>query len=118
MKSKEVEFDFNGEKIKVKSIIVPKWYEGIGLMFKRKSRAKPLLFRFNGVREPIHSFFVFFPFYAIWFDENFKIIEVKKVKPWKFSVNCRRKFHYLLEIPIVSSDKFLSSAARRAFEKI
>lgn len=118
MKSKEVEFDFNGEKIKINSVIVPKWYEGIGLMFKRKSRARPLLFSFNGVREPIHSFFVFFEFYAVWLDKDLKVIEIKRVKPWRFSVNCRREFYYLLEIPIVSMDKFLSSAARRAFEKI
>ena len=67
-----------------------------GLMFRKKS--KPLLFIFkNKKRRPIHSFFCV-PFIAIWFDGN-KIIDVKKIMPWKFSVKPRDEFDKLLEIP-------------------
>lgn len=72
-----------------------------GLMFKKKS--KPLLFIFkNKKRRAIHSFFCM-PFIAVWFDEE-KIIEIKKVKHWKFSIKPKHKFDKLLEIP--SNDVF------------
>jgi uncharacterized membrane protein (UPF0127 family) len=80
--------------------MVPKWYEGIGLMFHRRKNAKALLFGFrNPVRMPIHSFFVFFPFTAIWMDEKWRIIDVKVVKPFEFGVSPSEKFTRLLEIP-------------------
>lgn len=118
MKAEKIEFKFKRKKFSINVFVVPKWFEGIGLMFKRKSKAKPLLFKFNGSKQAIHSFFVFFSFYAIWMDKNFNVIEIKKVKPWRFSVNCRREFDYLLEVPIVIGKDFVPSAARRYFGKI
>jgi hypothetical protein len=107
MKKRDIVLNFNGEKFDFEAFTVPKYLEGIGLMFNRRSRAKPLLFSFDRTREPIHSCFVFFDFYAVWMDENFKVIEVQRVKPWSVYVNCRREFDYLLEIPIVSGKDFL-----------
>jgi uncharacterized membrane protein (UPF0127 family) len=67
-----------------------------GLMFKKKSPA--LLFIFNKpVKMAIHSFFCK-PFIAIWFI-NDKIVEIKKVKPWKVHICPEKKFNKLLEIP-------------------
>jgi len=67
-----------------------------GLMFRKKS--KPLLFIFkNKKRRAIHSFFCL-PFIAIWFDGE-RIIEVRRVMPWKISVKPKEKFNRLLEIP-------------------
>jgi uncharacterized membrane protein (UPF0127 family) len=67
-----------------------------GLMFRKKS--KPLLFIFkNKKRRAIHSFFCM-PFIAIWFDDE-KIIGIKKVRPWKFSIKPRFRFNKLLELP-------------------
>jgi len=67
-----------------------------GLMFKKNS--KPLLFIFkNKKTRAIHSFFCV-PFIAIWFDEE-KIIEIKNVNPWVFSIKPKDKFNKLLEIP-------------------
>jgi len=67
-----------------------------GLMFKKNS--KPLLFIFkNKKRRAIHSFFCI-PFIAVWLDES-RIIEVKLINPWRFSVKPKDKFDKLLEIP-------------------
>ena len=74
-----------------------------GLMFRKKS--KPLLFIFNKpVRIRIHSFFCK-PFAGVWFMKN-KIVDVKIVKPWIFSIRAKEKFDKLLEIP--ASDKSFS----------
>lgn len=92
--------NFKKIKIKGKSIEV-KICDDIlsqarGLMFKKKS--KPLLFIFkNKKRRAIHSFFCV-PFIAIWFDDK-KIIEIRNVKPWVFSIKPKAKFDKLLEIP-------------------
>ncbi len=68
-----------------------------GLMFKKKSPC--LLFIFN--KQIIHSIHSFFcqPFIAIWFNKN-KIIELKIIKSWRFSIRPKKRFDKLLEIPI------------------
>ena len=74
----------------------------VGLMFTRKKKAKALLFdfgKFVGLR--IHSMFVFFPFIAVWLDQDNKVIDIQKVKPWRLSVFPRTKqYNKLVEIPI------------------
>jgi uncharacterized membrane protein (UPF0127 family) len=72
-----------------------------GLMFCRRENAKALLlldFK-ESQRLKIHSLFVFFPFIAIWLDDKDKIIEIKKVNPWKFCVLPQKEFYKLIEIP-------------------
>jgi uncharacterized membrane protein (UPF0127 family) len=72
----------------------------IGLMFKTRN-TDALLFEFSKpTKMAIHSFFVFFPFYAVWFDENNKIIEIKKVKPFTLNVKPKKPYKKLIEIPI------------------
>ena len=67
-----------------------------GLMFKKNS--KPLLFIFKTAKKrAIHSFFCK-PFFAIWFENN-KIVDVKIVRNWKFSIKPAERFDKLLEIP-------------------
>jgi len=71
-----------------------------GLMFKSKN-TKSLLFEFSKkTNMAIHSFFVFFPFYAIWLDENNRVLEIKKVKPFTFHVKPKKPYRKLIEIPI------------------
>src|SRR4030042_1377702 len=67
-----------------------------GLMFKKKSESLLFIFK-NKKRRAIHSFFCI-PFIAIWFDEK-KVIEIKRVKSWRFSIKPKHKFNKLLEIP-------------------
>ncbi|MFC1710896.1 hypothetical protein ACFLZJ_01950 [Nanoarchaeota archaeon] len=72
-----------------------------GLMFVNKDKAKPLLFEFKTpTREAIHSLFVSFPFIAIWLDDKNKIIDLRIVKPFTFTIRPERPFKKLIEIPI------------------
>jgi uncharacterized membrane protein (UPF0127 family) len=71
----------------------------LGLMFRTR-KTSPLLFEFKkDTKMAIHSFFVFFPFKAIWLDEKNRIIEQKLVRPFTFSVKPKKPFRKLIEIP-------------------
>ena len=70
-----------------------------GLMFRTR-KTRPLVFEFKkNTRMAIHSFFVFFPFHAVWLDKNNRIIEQRKVKPFTFCVRPKKPFRKLIEIP-------------------
>ena len=90
-------FDYKGKEKNIDVKICNSIHsQARGLMFKQKS--KPLLFVFkNKKRRAIHSFFCK-PFIAIWFDGN-RIIDVKVVNDWRFSIKPSEKFDKLLEIP-------------------
>jgi len=100
MVKKTIEFFLNKEpfKLKIKSC---NFFEKIrGLMFTRRENAEALLFEFkNPEKIKIHSFFVFFPFLAIWLDDKNQVIDVKKVDKVKFSIFPSRNFSKLIEIP-------------------
>jgi len=71
-----------------------------GLMFCRRENADVLLFDFKNKTDlKIHSCFVFFPFLAVWLDDENKIIQKQIVVPWKVSVSPKRNFKKLIEIP-------------------
>lgn len=78
------------------------WFEKfLGLMFSRREKARALLFDFGKpVKTPIHSWFVFFPFVAIWLDDKQKKIDLKVVRPFTFCVKPKEPFKCLVEIPI------------------
>ena len=70
-------------------------------MFKQWENARALLFEYEKpVLMKIHSLFVFFPFVAIWLDKKNKIIQIKEVKPFTFSVSAKNDFSKLVEMPI------------------
>lgn len=72
-----------------------------GLMFKEREKARALLFEFKKpTKIKIHSFFVFFPFIAIWLDEKNKIVDFRVVKPFNLAVSSKKLFKRLVEIPI------------------
>jgi len=73
-----------------------------GLMFTRKDDAKALLlFNFNKPNNiSIHSYFVFFPFVAIWLDNKNKIVDLRIVKPFKLGIYSKKSFTKIVEIPI------------------
>jgi uncharacterized membrane protein (UPF0127 family) len=99
----EVKFNYMKKKISLEVRKVPKIFEGIGLMFSRRS-TKPLIFSFKKpVNLKIHSWFVFYEFLALWFDENMKLIDKKVVKPFQVGILPSRKFKYLIEIPFHSN---------------
>ena len=73
----------------------------IGLMFVRREKADALLFDFKKpCRQAIHSFFVFFSFFAVWLDSKGKIIETRKVKPFVPFISIKKSYSQLVEIPI------------------
>ena len=75
-----------------------------GLMFRKKENAPILLFKFKKTtKQPIHSFFVYFPFLGLWLDEDNKVVEKRIVYPWKRMVFPSRKFKKLIEIPLSSN---------------
>ena len=69
-----------------------------GLMFTSKEKARALLFEFKKPTA-IHSFFVFFPFIAIWLKKN-KIVEIRELKPFTFHIKPKKKVNRIIEIPI------------------
>lgn len=76
------------------------WQKIRGLMFRKKEQSEALLFdNFCG---NIHSFFVFFPFLAIWLDEKNKILSVRKIYPFNPCILPSKNSFRLLEIPINS----------------
>jgi uncharacterized membrane protein (UPF0127 family) len=91
-----VKISIGGELVSVRKVGV----FNFGLMF-RGSRTDNLLFEFSkkGFRA-ITSFFVFFPFLAVWLDDKNNVVDWRVVKPFRFSINSKKKFRKLVEIPI------------------
>lgn len=98
---KEVKFYFNKKEFIFETKVCLGLIKFVGLMFKKKETAKILLFDFKKpTRIGIHSFFVFFDFVAVWLDEENKVIEIKKVKPWVPLLKPKKPFVKLIEIPL------------------
>ena len=88
--------------------------EVTGLMFSRREKAKILLFEFKKpVKMKIHSYFVFFPFLAIWLDKENNILEIREVKPFKMSIGIKKDFSKLVEIPINKENRKIVEISRR-----
>ena len=98
---KKVSFNYNGRKITVNAKECNGICKIFGLMFKRRENARALLFSFNKPSKiRIHSFFVFFPFVAVWLDEEDNVIEIKGIKPFTMPAEAKRPHKKLLEIPL------------------
>lgn len=96
----KVGFNYNGRKIEISAKECSSiWNKLIGLMFGDEN-SEALIFIFNKpTKTPIHSLFC--PeFIAVWLDDKNRVVEVKKVKSWRWSVKPRKKFVNLVEIPI------------------
>ncbi len=106
MNKRKIVLKIGEEKKELELKIVPWYLEWLGLMFSRREKAKALLFDFKKpVKMAIHSMFVNYDFIAIWLDHLGKIVEVRKVKPWKFRILPSEKFVKLIEIPCNSEYK-------------
>lgn len=102
---KTLRFKYKNKKISIKYKECNSLFsKALGLMFRKNS--SPLLFTFKKpIKISIHSFFCK-PFIVIWLLHN-KIIDVKLVKPNKFSIKSKNKFDKILEIPS-NNKKFLT----------
>ncbi len=115
-----MKINFNNKTIEVYNVKKCNWFEKIiGLMFSRREKANALVFGFHkSTKMAIHSFFVFFPFIAIWMDDKNKVIEIKKIKPFTPKESSTNPYHKLLEIPINKKyKKIVSSFVTDGFPK-
>ena len=98
---KRIKLNFEGKKFEI-DLKVCNWFEKfLGLMFSKREKVQALLFDFKGLTKMrIHSLFVFFPFVAIWLDDKNKIIDLRIIKSFNFSVSPGKSFCRLIEIPI------------------
>ena len=96
-----VHFKYKGKEVSINVKRVGFFSKGWGLMFSQRENARALLFNFKKpVDFVLTSLFVFYSFYVIWIDEKGKVIELRKIKPFKFSISPKKKFSKLIEIPI------------------
>jgi len=101
MIERRIGFNYKNKKIQVNVKVCNWWQRIIGLMFARKENARALLFDFKRpVTLFIHSWFVFFPFVAIFLDARGKIIEKRMVQPFEFKVSPSKPYVKLIEIPV------------------
>lgn len=94
-------FFYKNKKVSIKVKKVSELGKISGLMFHRKE-TQNLLFHFQGksVSIAIHSWFVFFPFLAVWLDSRQRVIEYKIVKPFTCIIRPSKPFKSLVEIPL------------------
>jgi uncharacterized membrane protein (UPF0127 family) len=74
---------------------------GRGLLFYSREKAPILMYKSNNPKlDAIHSWFVNFPFLAIWLDKNNNILEIRRIDPWKIHANHDGNWNKLIEVPI------------------
>lgn len=106
MKKKKISITYKNKKIKIEAEDCNFFKKFSGLMFSRREKAGILLFNFEGKQKiAIHSFFVFYPFIAVWLDKTNKIADLKVVKPFTFCASPKKSCFKLVEIPINKKNK-------------
>ena len=74
------------------------WRKAVGFMFSRKDDDKGLVFVFEKEQiVPLHMLFVFFPIDVMFLDKNKKVVEITKLRPWKFYTP-KNKAKYIVEV--------------------
>ncbi len=102
-KTKKASFAVGKKKFSLEVKVVPFWYEGFGLMFKKENNAKPLLFSFSfPTKMTIFSWAIPFDFLAIWIDKENRVVETKVVKPGEVAKPMER-FKKLIELPMTKN---------------
>ena len=97
--------EYKKERINIPVKKVSSFGKILGLMFKAKN-TENLLFEFRKkTKMSIHSFFVFFPFLAIWLDDENKVINFKIIKPFTLKVKPKKPFSKLVEVPFNNKNK-------------
>lgn len=77
------------------------WQKTRGLMF-RSNLDHALVFLLgeeSRVGAAIHSFFVFFPFDTLFLNDKQKIVDMRMVGPFRFSVIPKAPAKYIIELP-------------------
>ena len=71
--------------------------KAIGLMFKKELKKDESLLIELSLGSSIHSFFMRFPIDLIFLDENFTVVEIANLKPWKLYTP-KKKVKWVLEV--------------------
>ena len=104
--NKQIVINYKKKRIKIIAGDCNFWRKFSGLMFSRREKAGILLFDFDRKQNiAIHSFFVFYPFVAVWLDKKNKIVDLKVVKPFVPCVSPKKSCFKLVEIPINEKNK-------------
>lgn len=100
----KISFKYKGKTFRIKAKRCNEFEKAIGLMFKSRG-TKPLLFDFKKPTNlKIHSFFVFFPFVAVWIDGRGKVIEAREIRPFTLAAYPKKSFKRLIEVPGTMKD--------------
>jgi uncharacterized membrane protein (UPF0127 family) len=76
-----------------------------GLMFRTRETSI-ILFKFkHPTTTSIHSYFVFFPFLAVWMNEKNQVTSFQKVTPFTMTIKPSESFTKLIEIPFSRRNK-------------
>lgn len=119
MKNRKLIIGFENRKITLSVYECNLFEKFLGLMFSQKENAKILLFSFKRKQKiAIHSFFVFYPFLAIWLDDKNKISEMKVVSPFQSYVAPKKPSFKLVEIPVNRKNRKIISLFRRGKQNI
>jgi len=99
--------NYKNKKVPIDVVETGFFTRGIGLMF-RSEETNNLLFAFRKpVRLSITSYFVFFPFLALWLDKSNRVVYKQIVYPWKIALKPSKPFYSLVEVPINAKNRKL-----------
>lgn len=88
------------------------WKNFRGLMFSRRKNILLVLPREGRNRAAIHSFFVFFPFQAIFINSQNEMVEVKKMKPFRV-YRPKKPARFILEIGMNAEEVLIPNSEIR-----
>jgi len=89
-----------------------------GLMFSRRKNILLVLPREGRNRAAIHSFFVFFPFQAIFINSRKEVVDSKRIKPFRVFLP-RKPARFILELGKVNfADGDISIGSRLVFKRV
>lgn len=108
--NKEIFIEYQGKKIEVGVKNCNFFEKGIGLMFSRRETAKILLFdKLKRIELPIHSYFIFYSFLAIWLNKENKVVDLKIVKPFSSYIAPKKMAYRLVEVPLNEKNKKITA---------
>lgn len=96
---KNITIFYHGKSFRVSAWHCGFFKEAFGLMFSKREHASALLF--NHCRNlSLTALFVFFPFYSLFLDKDFNVVDIKRVSPFTLHISSRKNYEHLLEIPV------------------
>lgn len=115
-----MEIKKDNKRINIGKVRKVNWFgKVVGLMFCRREKADSLLFEFKKpTKMKIHSYFVFFPFLAIWLDNKNNILDLREIKSFKTSTGIKKPYSKLIEIPINNKNKNIIEVALLPTSKV